>query len=124
MLEMVKVDVVRFVEDFHDKARLTKGCTSSFNALIPKVNNPQSLSEYKPICLVGSLYKILAKLLAGRLRSRIRKLVSNNQTIFVLGRNIVDGVLVVNEMLELAKREKRSCVVLKLDFEKDYDRVS
>src|SRR3954465_14941296 len=46
------------------------------------------------------------------------------QTAFIEGRNIVDGILVVNEVLDLAKREKRSCVVLKVDFEKAYDRLS
>ncbi|XP_058757847.1 uncharacterized protein LOC131631081 [Vicia villosa] len=121
--ETIKGDIVRFVKDFFHKARLTKGCTSSFLALIPKVKNPQSLSEFRPIFLVGYLYKIPAKLLASRLRRVIGKLVSSNQTAFVPGRNIADGVLFVNEVLDLAKREKRSCVVLKVDFEKAYDRV-
>lgn len=122
--ELVKGDVVNFFKDFYEKAKLTKGVSSSFIALIPKVKNPRSLSEYRPICLVGCLYKILAKVLAGRLRGLIRKLVSLNQTAFIPGRNISDGVLVVNEVLDLAKRKKRSCVVLKVDFEKAYDRVS
>ncbi|XP_058783955.1 uncharacterized protein LOC131658705 [Vicia villosa] len=122
--ETVMGDVFTFVKDFFLKARLIKGCTSSFLALIPKVQNPQSLSEYRPICLVGSMYKILAKILAIRLRNVVGKLVSCNQTAFVSGRSIEDGVLVVNEVLDLAKRSKRDCAVLKVDFEKSYDRVS
>ncbi|XP_058758239.1 uncharacterized protein LOC131631463 [Vicia villosa] len=122
--EVVKVDVVRLVADFHEKARLTKACTSVFIALIPKVRIPQSLSDYRPINLVGSLYKIIAKFLAARLRGVVGKLVSSNQTNFVLDRNISDGVLVVNEVVDLARREKRSYVVLKVDFEKAYDRVN
>ncbi|XP_058742528.1 uncharacterized protein LOC131615026 [Vicia villosa] len=70
------------------------------------------------------LYKILAKLLAARLRSVVGKLVSNNQTAFIPGRNISNGVLIVNEVLDLDKRERRSCMVLKVDFEKAYDKVS
>lgn len=62
--EVIKDDVFHFVKDFHSKAKLTKACTSSFLSLIPKVNNPQYLSKYRLIYLVGCLYKILAKLLA------------------------------------------------------------
>src|SRR4051812_14532869 len=64
----IKMDVISFVEDFYKDAKLTKACTSSFLALIPKINNPHSLSEYRPICLVGSLYNILSKLLSTRLK--------------------------------------------------------
>ncbi|XP_058762737.1 secreted RxLR effector protein 78-like [Vicia villosa] len=62
--------------------------------------------------------------MAARLKRVVGNLVSRNQSAFIEGRNIADGVLVVNEVLDFAKREKRSCVVLKVDFEKAYDRVS
>lgn len=90
------VDVVNFLKDFNDKARLTKGCTSSLISFIPKAKNPVSISEYKPICFVGSMYNIVAKTLVERLRSIIGKLVSSNQTAFIPVRNISNGVLVVN----------------------------
>lgn len=51
--------MILFVKDFHSKAKLTKACTSSFFTLIRKVNNPQSLSEYTPVCLVGCFRKIV-----------------------------------------------------------------
>lgn len=123
-LEVIKVDVLSFVRNFHEKAILTKACTSSFISLIPKVSNPQYLCDYRPICLVGSLDKIIEKLLAARLRLVVGKLVSSNQMTFIPGRCILDGVLVVDEALYLAKKEKRGCVVLKVDFEKAYDRVN
>ncbi|XP_058756614.1 uncharacterized protein LOC131629831 [Vicia villosa] len=117
-------DVMRFIRDFHEKARLTKACTSSFITLIPKVPNPQFLSEYRPICLVGSLYKILSKLLAMRLKSVIGNLFFIKQSTFIKCRNILDGILTVNKILDLAKREKRSCLVSKVDYDKAYDSVS
>lgn len=82
------------------------------------------MAEYRPICLVGCLYKILAKILDLRLKRVIGKLISNKQSKFVPGRNISDGVLVVKEVLGLAKREDMSCLVLKVDYEKAYDIVS
>lgn len=104
------------MKEFLIKARLTKGCTSSFLALIRNVKNPQCLSKSIPICSVRSLYKILSKLLVRRLRSVIGSLVSSNLTTFVLSRNIVDGVLVMNKLIDLAKRDKGSYVVLKVYF--------
>lgn len=122
--DLVKEDIFLFVQNFHSRAKIVKACMASFLALIPKVDNPQTLAEYKPICLVGSLYKILAKLQATRLKKVNGKLVSPKQSIFISGRNILDGMLMVNETIDLAKREGRKCLALKIDFEKAYDCVS
>ncbi|XP_058723174.1 uncharacterized protein LOC131594977 [Vicia villosa] len=62
--------------------------------------------------------------MASRLRSVLGKLVSDNQSAFIPGRNILDGVLMANEVMDLTKREKRSCMVLKVDFEKAFDCVN
>ncbi|XP_058733449.1 uncharacterized protein LOC131605067 [Vicia villosa] len=87
--------------------------SGSFIALIPKTENPQGLEEYQPICLIGSIYKIISKLLARRLRKVIDKLISKSQTTFVSGRQILDGVLVTNEIIDLAKRKKKSYLLFK-----------
>lgn len=64
----LKVDVMRFVYEFHRNGKLAKCINATFIVLIPKVDNPQRLNDFRPISLVGSMYKILAKLLANRLR--------------------------------------------------------
>jgi len=51
---------MRLVTEFHRNGKLKKGINSTFIALIPKVDSPQSLNDFHPISLVGSLYKILA----------------------------------------------------------------
>ncbi|XP_058739141.1 vacuolar-processing enzyme alpha-isozyme-like [Vicia villosa] len=76
--EIVKKDVFKFVDDFYKDATLLKVATSSFLTLIPKISNPQSLSDFRPICLVGSLHKILSKLMAARIKVVIGKLVAVN----------------------------------------------
>lgn len=121
--DVLKGDIMCFLQDFYGRANLTKACTTSFIALIPKVNNHQSLLEYRLICLVGCLLKIISKISATRIKSVIRKLISNNQSTFIPVRNIADGILTVNEVLDLAKRDKRSCMVLKVDYEKAYENV-
>ncbi|XP_058761431.1 uncharacterized protein LOC131634822 [Vicia villosa] len=121
---LLKEDLMKLCNDFFSKGTLVKAISSSFLALIPKKKNPQGLSEYRPICLVGSIYKILAKILAARIRGVLDKVISTNQTAFVPGRSMMDGVLMVNEILDWAKRKKKGCLLLKVDFEKAYDSIS
>ncbi|XP_058742105.1 uncharacterized protein LOC131614552 [Vicia villosa] len=121
---LLKDDLMKLCNDFHSKGTLVKAITTSFLALIPKKKNPQDLIEYRPICLVGSIYKILAKILAARMRGVLDKLVLPNQTAFVPDRSMMDGVLMVNEILDWAKRKKKGCLIIKVDFKKAYDSIS
>lgn len=65
--DILKVGVLNFVNIFHVKASLPKGVRTAFLALIPKHNNSQSLEDFRPIFLIGSLYNILSKELETRL---------------------------------------------------------
>lgn len=65
---ILKSDVLGFFQEFHSNDVLPKSFISYFLTLIPNNKNHVSLNEYKPLCLVGSLYKVLSKLLATRLK--------------------------------------------------------
>jgi len=101
---MLKDDLMRFLHEFHRNGRLTKGINSTFIALIPKVDSPQRLNDFRPISLVGSLYKILAKVLANILRMVIGSVISDSQSAFIKGRQILDGIWVANEIVDEARR--------------------
>jgi hypothetical protein len=120
----VKQDVMNFLNEFHVNAFLPKAFRSSFLTLIPKKDHPQELVDYRPICLIGSMYKILSKLLANRLKRVMGKLISKCQSAFLPNRQILDGVVVLNELIDLAKRRKDKCLLFKVDFERAYDTVS
>ena len=88
------------------------------------MTNPQSLDEYKPISLIGCMYKIVAKLLANRLKKIMPILIDERQSAFIEGRHLLQIVLIANEVVEEAKMSKKPCLVFKVDYEKAYDSVS
>ena len=121
--DIMQVDVMRFLMEFHRNGRLAKGINSTFIALIPKVDNPHRLNDFRPISLVGSIYKILAKVLANRLCSVIGLVISDAQSAFIKGRQILDGILVANEIVDDARKRHKDLLLFKVDFEKAYDSV-
>ena len=58
----LKPEFLRFIAEFHVNASFPKGLNSSFIALIPKIKDPQSFNDFRPISLIGCVYKIIAKL--------------------------------------------------------------
>ncbi|GJR98003.1 putative RNA-directed DNA polymerase, eukaryota, reverse transcriptase zinc-binding domain protein [Tanacetum coccineum] len=98
-----------------------KGCNSSFIALIPKITNAKFVTDFRPISLIGCQYKIIGKLLANRLSTVIGSCVSSEQSAFIKGRNILDGPLVLNEIMAWHLKCKEDLMVFKVDFEKAFD---
>jgi len=122
--DILKEDVVLAVKDFACYGSWPRGSNASFLCLIPKVENPQQLGEFRPISLVGCLYKIISKALSLRLKKVIGKIIDARQSTFLEGRGLIDSVLVANEVLEEYKRKRKSYVVFKVDYEKAYDSVN
>nr|GFC11141.1 RNA-directed DNA polymerase, eukaryota, reverse transcriptase zinc-binding domain protein [Tanacetum cinerariifolium] len=100
-----------------------RGGNSSFIALIPKVTDAKFVADFRPISLIGSVYKVVTKILANRLATVILDLVSNTQSAFVASRQILDGPFILNEVLSWCKRKGKQALVFKVDFAKTYDSV-
>nr|GEV19201.1 RNA-directed DNA polymerase, eukaryota [Tanacetum cinerariifolium] len=77
---------------------------------------------YRPISLIGSRYKIIGKLLANRIALVVEDIVSVEESAFVKGRQIMDGSMILNEILNWCRKVGKK-LVFKVDYEKAYDTV-
>jgi hypothetical protein len=91
--------------------------------LIPKSGDHARIGNWRPITLLGSLYKILAKTLARRLQTFLSSIIRPRQTSFVDGRSILDNTFLAQEAQDWAKESNQDLVLLLLDFEKAFDRI-
>ncbi|RVW47602.1 Transposon TX1 uncharacterized 149 kDa protein [Vitis vinifera] len=97
---------------------------TTFLVLVPKKGEADDLCDYRPINLVGGLYKLLTKVLANRLRKVVSKVVSPTLNAFVERRQILDVALIANEAIDSLLKWDESGVLCKLYLEKAYDHIN
>lgn len=119
--EILKRDLMEVFEEFYERGIISKGMNATFIVLIPKKKDTSYFLDFRPISLVGSLYKIISKVLSIRLRGVMDKVISNLQGAFVKGKQIMDGILIAN--VDGRKKRRESGLVCKVDMEKAYNRV-
>lgn len=87
---IIKGDFYKLCDDFFQGTLCIDSINSSFITLVPKINNPETISDYRPISLLNCRLKILTKLLADRLQQVITRLIHKNQYSFIRSRTIQD----------------------------------
>lgn len=110
---MIQGDIFQFVKYFERYGKLANGWNSSFISLIQKIKDPQKLSDYRPIYLIGWLYKIFAKILATQLKLVNGQNIDEVQFAYIDGWDILDGPLIVNETCSWAKATKKKVLFLR-----------
>nr|GFB28783.1 RNA-directed DNA polymerase, eukaryota, reverse transcriptase zinc-binding domain protein [Tanacetum cinerariifolium] len=98
--KLIENNVVATMKYFFQIGSIPKGCNSSFIALIPKIPDAKMVKDFLPISLTGSLYKIIAKILANRLVVVLGDIVNEMQSAFVADRQILDGPFILNELFQ------------------------
>jgi len=118
--------IVSEVQSFFTLGILPKRINHTHVRLIPKINSPKLVADYRPIALCSVYYKIIAKLLAKRLQPILHSLISENQSAFVPNRAINDNVLITHETLHYLKTsgaQLRCYMAVKTDMSQAYDRI-
>ncbi|XP_062015245.1 uncharacterized protein LOC133731834 [Rosa rugosa] len=117
-------DVVKAAQSFLHSGRLLDEVNYTHVCLIPKVKNPVSMSDLRPIALCNVLYKICSKAIANRLKRFLSEIISPFQSAFIPGRLITDNTLIANEVSHFIHNCNSSTdgvLSLKLDMSKAYD---
>ena len=130
--DVVKPEIVGLFREFHIHGTFQRSLNSTFFLLIPKKEGTEDLRYFRSISLVGSVYKLLAKVLANRLKLVMGEVISDSQQAFVHGRQILDVVLIANEVLDSRLKDNTPGLLLQMDIgfllqmdiEKSFDHVN
>ena len=101
-----------------------KAFNATFLSLIPKENGADTPGKFIPISLCNLVLKIITKVMANTLKPLLPGLVSQEQSGFVEGRQILDGIILTQEMIHSLKQTKAPGMMIKVDLAKAYDKVS
>lgn len=118
---VVGEDVFNAARNFFEGGYLLKEMNHTNVTLIPKVTNPESMGQFRPISLCRSNYKIFSKIMANRLQPFIHNIITEQQSAFIPGRQIHDNIIVAHEVFHYLKHKKSGMkrnVAVKLDLNK------
>nr|GEX36376.1 putative RNA-directed DNA polymerase, eukaryota, reverse transcriptase zinc-binding domain protein [Tanacetum cinerariifolium] len=116
--DIISNDVVNAVKWFFLHGEIPKGGNSSFITLILKVPNANMVKDFRPISLIRSLYKVIAKVLENHLVTVLDDIVDEIKSAFVTDRQILDAPFILNEIVHWCKNKKKESMTFKVDFEK------
>lgn len=113
------------MEDVLTGREFPEGLNDAFLVLIPKTEVPSRPNQFRPIGLCNIVYKLVTKVIVNHLKPILPDLISPTQCSFVPKRQITDNVIIVQEVLHSmhGKQGKRGSMIVKIDFEKAYDRL-
>jgi hypothetical protein len=120
---IIKRDLLRMVQYVQKSAKIGGNTNSTFLALIPKDLNPSSFNRFRPISLCNVSYKIIAKIIANRIKPLLHKLISPNQSGFMEKRQMIDNIILVQEAIHSSRERGDQGMIVKIDMANAFDRV-
>ncbi|GJY86836.1 RNA-directed DNA polymerase, eukaryota, reverse transcriptase zinc-binding domain protein [Tanacetum coccineum] len=122
---VVGKDVCDGIKDFFSKRQMLGEPNATLITMIPKIQNPLKVSDFRRIACCNVLYKCISKILTNRIKGALKKLVQNNQSAFIPGRLIQDNILLSQEILRGYRRKNgpKRCA-MKIELQKAYDTIN
>ena len=121
---MVKEEVVEIVEESRNKKGVLRAFNATFLSLIPKEMGVDRPDKFRPIALCNVVYKIISKVIANCLKPLLPTLICPEQSGFVEGFQILDGVILVQVVLHSVESSRLPGMLIKLDISKAYDKLN
>lgn len=122
--DLIKSEVWQVVEESRELRWMYPGLNATFIALAPKGEDANTPDKYRPIALCNMIYKIVSKVITTRLKKVLPLIISPEQSGYVEGRQITDGIILTHELIQSLKLTKKPGMLLKLDLSKAFDSLS
>ena len=122
--EEIGLDIFSFAEETINLTHINEEMNVSKITLLPKTEDRSRIKNFRPISLLNTLYKVIAKIYANRMKPLLHHRILPSQTGFVPNRCILDNIFLAFEAIDWTLESNQSISLLLLDFEKAYDRVS
>ncbi|XP_057746094.1 uncharacterized protein LOC130965343 [Arachis stenosperma] len=121
----MKGKVQEFIDMCWRNPETIRQANSTLIALVPKINNPELINQFRPIALCNVCYKVITKVLVERLKPHLNDRIATHQSNFIPGRKIQDNIIIAKELIHTMKRMKgrKQFMTIKIDFEKAYDKM-
>ncbi|XP_062114776.1 uncharacterized protein LOC133826231 [Humulus lupulus] len=120
----IGAEITSAVLDFFHDGYLPKDLNETMISLIPKLANPSSASDYRPIACCNTLYKCISKMICSRLSEVLPFLVHSNQGAFIKNRVLAHNIMIFQDLLKGYTRKNISArCLMKIDLSKAYDTV-
>jgi hypothetical protein len=116
--KIIKNDLMALFQEFHNGDLPLYSMNFGTIILLPKYREVATIQQYRPICLLNISFKIFTKVATNRIFHIARKVISLTQTTFLLGRNIMEGMIVLYETIHEMHRKKQDGLIFKIDFKK------
>ncbi|XP_026451999.1 uncharacterized protein LOC113352390 [Papaver somniferum] len=123
--DIVGKDVTNAIQNFFETGFMPTEFNKTYLSLIPKTDNATKPMDFGPIGLRNTIYKVISKIMADRVKPHLNILISPYQAAFVPGRDIHDNIIIAHEMIHSMKLKEghSGTMALKLDLSKVFDRI-
>nr|GEW67837.1 hypothetical protein [Tanacetum cinerariifolium] len=118
-------DVCAAVKEFFMSGKLLGEFNANLISLIPKIQTPLRVSDYRPISCCNIIYKCISKVVTNRMKEGLGNYIDSNQSAFISGRQISNNILLMQEFMRDYDLEKgASRCAFKIDIQNAYDTVN
>lgn len=118
--DITKSSVYSIILNIMETAIAPPDLNQTYIALIPNKDNVDTISQYRPISLCNTVYKILTKVMANRIKPFLDSIISPMRAAFLPQRRTSDNIIIAQEVIKFMRtiKSKNSYFILKMDMEK------